>query len=199
MFFIYLTHWQLIVLWLHLVFSFSITIAYRNANVANTNMPWFAKMSWCLQNICIGVVPSVVVDYWALVYDGHLSSIDVHQHGVTLILLILDLSISYTPSYIKHVYQPWIFATIYVIFNYIYVELGGVNEDGENWIYSALDWKNDFQSALIVSIGATFFLAPLLYFCVAFLNGRYDQFCHVKEEEFKKAAEPVELTSVAVL
>jgi len=183
MWFIYLTHWQVLVLMVYLISSFCITVAYRGILEARSALPWWGKMTWCLQNICVGVVPCVVIDYWTLVYDGgSIEFGEVLQHGFTLIVLLIDLSVSLTPTYIKHVYQPLLFAISYLIFNCIYVMAGGVNEDGDNWIYSVMDWTNDFKSAFVISFACSMFLAPVVYTIVAIVNEGWDN-CLFHEEE----------------
>jgi len=169
-YFIYLTHWQVMIIYAHLLMSFGMTMYYSHVDHCNKPLTTGAKVAWFLQNICVGLVPIVVIQYWALVYEPPLHAVSVHTHGVTWILLTFDMSITYTPTYFKHIWQCAIVAFVYVTFNMIYVLSGGVNEDGNNYIYSVLSWSDNFGSAFGISFGVIFICTPVIYFLVALFN-----------------------------
>jgi len=168
--FIYLTHWQVLIIYAHLLMSFGMTMYYSHVDHCNEPLTRGAKLSWFLQNICVGLVPIVCIQYWALVYSPPLRAVSVHTHGVTWILLTFDLSISYTPTYFKHIWQCAIIAFVYIAFNMIYVLSGGENELGDNYVYSVLSWSDDFGSAFGISFGVIFICCPIIYFLVALFN-----------------------------
>lgn len=175
---IYLTHWQVVLLFLHLSLSLLMTVIYRNTTSADRSLPWWGKLAWILQNLAVGIVPAVVANFWTLVWDGSTPTLaTILQHAVTLVLLVIDLSVSLTPTYVKHFYQPGIFAAIYMIFNFVYVEAGGVNEDDEPYVYAILSWTTDFKTAFLVSFFSCFLLGPLIYATVALLNTEWDVSC----------------------
>jgi len=169
-YFIYLTHWQVMIIYWHLLMSFGMTMYYSHIDHCNKPLTPAAKISWFLQNICVGLVPIVCVQYWALVYSPPLHAVSVHTHGVTWILLTFDLSITYTPTYFKHIWQCAIIAFVYITFNMIYVLSGGVNEYGNNYVYSVLSWNTNFGSAFGISFGVIFICTPIIYFLVALFN-----------------------------
>jgi len=173
--FIYLTHWQVLAIHWHLIMSFGMTMYYSHIDHCNKPLTVAAKLAWTLQNICVGLVPIVVIQYWLLVYTPPLHAVDVHTHGVTWILLAADLSISYTPTYFKHIWQCAIFAFTYITFNMVYVLCGGVGPTGKNYIYSVLSWNDDFGSAFAISFGVIFICTPVVYFLVALFNLWGDQ------------------------
>jgi len=181
---IYLTHWQVVLLFLHLSLSLSMTVIYRNTTSADRALPWWGKLAWVLQNIAVGIVPSVVANFWTLVWDGSTPTLaTILQHLITLVLLVMDMSVSLTPTYMKHFYQPGIFAAIYMLFNLLYIEAGGVNEEGEHFIYSILSWTTDFEKALLTSFFSCFLLGPIIYVTVALFNTEWDVWCFQQVED----------------
>jgi hypothetical protein len=42
----------------------------------------------------------------------------------------------------------------YLLFSVIYTIAGGINHDGDNYIYSVIAWNTDYAKAIGVSIGA---------------------------------------------
>jgi len=167
---IYLTHWQVFLVYWHLWMSFGMTCFYSHVYSIGKPLTIAAKMAWSLQNICVPIVPIVVIQYWALVYEPPLHALSVHTHGVTLILLMLDLTLTYTPTYLKHAWQGATVGFIYCLFNMIYVLGGGVNEVGDHYIYSALDWKDNFGTAFATAFGVIFICTPVIYVLVTIFN-----------------------------
>ena len=85
---------------------------------------------------------------------GPVTLINIHVHGINSVYALIDIFISATPVRLFHVYQPFIYGVVYVIFNFLYYYCGGTDSAGNPYIYRALDWRHPY-SALLVGAGGT--------------------------------------------
>lgn len=85
---------------------------------------------WLWLFVSLPLVPASVMVmclYWLLVYDGTTNAADVHAHAVNAIIMLTDLTLSRWPLYLRHMYMPLAYITVYSLFNALYVNLGGTD------------------------------------------------------------------------
>ena len=54
--------------------------------------------------------------------------------------MLIDVFFSSTPYRIAHFHHSMAYALLFLIFSWVYYQLGGVNGDGNRYIYPQLDW-----------------------------------------------------------
>jgi len=108
------------------------------------------KVMWVLRNIIPSCTVASIVLYWFFIHDYSkefqvdLSGYVVLDfHGINLLLILIDLSISRIPVRLLHFFHPLIFSIVYIVFNYAFETLTGEN------VYASIDW----QLAPLPSIG----------------------------------------------
>lgn len=185
--FIWMTNWALMIEYAWFVFA--MVSAFSASNFLRTGdfcglgeegkgLPWYVRVAWVCQNISAAAAPIVVVLYWGLLFPTYENGWDdlsnpflsVNSHGVTCVWMLADVLIANTPLYLKHFYQPAIFALSWTLFGLVYVYLGGTDPDGNAYIYSVLDWKNDFVGSLQLVVPLILVGVPVVYAAVYLLN-----------------------------
>lgn len=127
--------------------------------------PWFASATWLMGSLAPTIGVMVFVLYWVLVYTPRPEGpepLAVMMHGGNVVLLLLDLLLCRQPYYLAHVYVPVIFATLYVLFTYVFYALGGKNEIGLPYIYKAVDWARPEEARSLLGL-IVIFGVPLVY------------------------------------
>lgn len=82
-----------------------------------------------------------------------LEAINFLIHGFNSITTIIDAVVSGRPCRLMHFYQPFVVILAYVAFSVIYWVAGGVNSNGDTYIYPVLDWDNLGLTVPFVTIG----------------------------------------------
>lgn len=77
-------------------------------------------------------------------------------------MILLDMTVSRWPYYLKHVYQSLIYIIVYLIFNASYVMSGETNPHGQHYIYAVLDYTNYPTTAAIISVIVTLIVFPIV-------------------------------------
>lgn len=80
-------------------------------------------------------------------------------HACNAIVLFIDIFIHAHPPKIGHVVYPLTFGMIYTIFSIAYTVLGGTDRDGNNYIYSVLNWINHPLDSAIFAFLVILFLS----------------------------------------
>ena len=65
--------------------------------------------------------------HWLLDFEGQTNLIDVHEHAVNAFIMLLDLSLTRWPFFLRHIYMPFSYIVTYCVFNALYVGLGGTD------------------------------------------------------------------------
>lgn len=131
------------------------TSFYRGKNKVE-KMDSSMKFYWFMYNNVSSFACFITAFYWALVYDGKPISLyknftNVLSHVTNSIGPLIDLMIVKHPPRIMQCIYPIMCGSFYIIFTYAYQMFGGMNEKGENFIYSALDWNKNLKKSLILS------------------------------------------------
>ena len=94
----------------------------------------------------------------------------IHLHGVNVILVLLDLIFSRVPYQFFHLFYPSLFTLAYVIFTLIYWAIGGTNPDGNNYIYSSLDYSRTLTFGFAVALVFAPIVPHIILFLLAWLR-----------------------------
>ena len=117
------------------------------------------KFYWFMYNNVSTFACFITAFYWAFVYDGKpINLAEVLSHVTNSIGPLIDLMIVNHPPHISQCIYPMMCGSFYLIFTYAFQTLGGLNENGENFIYSALDWNKNLKKSLIISANAFLFI-----------------------------------------
>lgn len=91
-----------------------------------------------------------------------LSAMNFLVHGFNTIMTMIDLFVSGRPCRLMHFYHPFVVWLAYIAFSSIYWAAGGVNEDGDSYIYPVLDWDNLSLTVPFVTVGL-FVALPIVH------------------------------------
>lgn len=74
-------------------------------------------------------------------------------HGGNAVIMLIDMFLSRQRLYYYRVIWAVGFMSSYMAFSYVYSMNGGTYEDGHSpYVYSWLDWKNNFDQAIVLSM-----------------------------------------------
>ncbi|XP_067932498.1 uncharacterized protein [Watersipora subatra] len=136
-------------------------------NFQTESVPWFLITQWCLYNIALPAAILVTIVYWGALYpmlqassDFHTNFIDVSLHAVNSAFMITEQYLGALPTRILHVYQPILYAIVYMIFSGIYWHFTGII------LYPyILDWtRPGITTASLFGILLYFIVAQLVFF-----------------------------------
>lgn len=157
--FIYLTHWALILLVVDLAAQALILLLNGTHGMhQTTRITVTFKALWVVGNVSAAMALAVTLGFWIFLYDGSqpLSAVTVHTHGVNAAFVLVDTLVSARPCRLAHAFHAVIAAVVYVAFTCIYWLLGGSGKDGAPYVYPVLNWDNGPKT-----FGAAFCLAIL--------------------------------------
>ena len=99
--------------------------------------------------------------------------LSIHAHGVNAAIVMLDILLCLVPFNALHFFYPCVFSVVFVAFSGIYFALGGTNELGQPFIYSALNYNNS-TSPILAALGFAIIPAAvyLIPFILAFVRDR---------------------------
>lgn len=157
--FIYLTHWGLILILLTTGFGLVVStrVYFQGPLSAEFSLPWYVKMYWLLFNITTPLSFLITIFYWTVLYEAGVEEelnhgLDIAVHGLNSLIMLVALLSSSHPSRLMHVYQPNLFSNIYIIFSLIYYFAGGVDPKGNAYIYPVVDWSRPNTTGLVIII-----------------------------------------------
>ena len=98
--------------------------------------------------------------------------IDVHHHGVGIVLLVIDFFLLASPFRLQHILYTPIGPLVWVMFTLIYFFAGGTNEhhlfeerDGNTYIYREhFDWGMYPRTTVVTSLMLIFAAFPFWHF-----------------------------------
>jgi len=147
---IYLTHWTLLPVCLHLSLGAAGAVTARHSlsrHAAAPQRPWWLRLHFFAQAVALPNSLIVVVLFWALLYPATPSvardPLNYFVHGVNFLCMALDALLSSSPFPAAYLLPAWLcFDVAYVFFTLAYALLGGTNEYGQPWVYSVLFWRS---------------------------------------------------------
>ncbi|CAB4004808.1 Hypothetical predicted protein [Paramuricea clavata] len=118
---------------------------------------------WFLWIIASNAALVVTLNYWALVFEPPTNFMDIAVHALNATVMFVEFFTASTPVRILHVLYVMIFAVVYSLFTVIFWAAGGVNVDGDSYIYKVLDYENsDPAQVSAVLLGIVFVASPIL-------------------------------------
>lgn len=145
---IYSTNWTAMLLWVYLVVACVSLIVSAPPAVAappddgvvragRTLADSLRTVTWALRDTVAPACVMVTLLYWALLFPsfGYTNVVDVHLHLVNALIILADLWLSRQPYWLRHFYWPLLYLCTYIVFAGIYYAAGGVDPDGEDYIY----------------------------------------------------------------
>lgn len=153
---IYLTRWNLFATVVaSLLAAYYSTQHYRGKFKKRMNLGlkiyWFTYNSVPVYAIYISLI------YWLVLYDGREINLNnILTHGTNFIGPLIDLMIVNHPFCISQSVFPMLCAVFYSLFTFVYQQLGGVNFNGDNFVYPILNWNQRPVLAFTVAVTAVF-------------------------------------------
>lgn len=126
---------------------------------------------WFLYVVTTNVAIGVSVTYWFSVYDPKIDNLDPLNYLLHLcnsILMIVDFCVTSIPFRLRNFWWCLTIVLFYVIFSLIYYLAGGLDKNGNHYIYKILDWKKPVQAS-IVCVGEAIFMT-ILYSVICLLQ-----------------------------
>ncbi|CRK87908.1 CLUMA_CG001695, isoform A [Clunio marinus] len=164
--FIYLTNLGLIFCIVATTFAAILaTFYYRNPHRLESQSTSY-KFLWFWSNVAVTSALVITIVYWTLLFDGRTDALDILIHGGNSAAMIIDLLIACHPMYIIHFIWPVGLGILYLIFTVIYYFAGGVDAQGNRYIYDVLDWsRTDALDILIHGGNSAAMIIDLLIAC----------------------------------
>lgn len=133
--------------------------------ITSDGINWYDKIHWLLFTIATGVTLTVVLLYWPLVYtpDSSIDGLNINSHLTNGIMALLDVWISSTPVRILHMIYLQAFGAAYITFSGIYFAANGTNDQGQPFIYSALDYGNSPGLAAGIVVAVVLVMLPIIH------------------------------------
>lgn len=157
---IYLTNWGLLLVAGTMLSALLVSIMAKRRDLSNDTeeLPWYVSMYWLLTNVNVTIALLITILYWALLFSTEIErstaafALDIFTHGLNSFVSLIELFASRTPVKLAHIYQPLALGLWYAAFSAIYYAAGGLNQEGNPFIYDVLDWRDGANAAIIVAI-----------------------------------------------
>ncbi|KAK7490566.1 hypothetical protein BaRGS_00018169 [Batillaria attramentaria] len=162
---IYLTNWTYFLLLLDTIGqAFLVSfIMYRKPEMEVHVTPLYLKMAWLVYETVSTASIMVTLLYFIFLYDGSMTLLSMAKHVFNSVYVLLDLGVTATPVRLMHFIYPAGYAVVYLCFTSFYWGVGGVNMDGEPYIYKVLDWSDPAQASLL-GLSCVFGGVPAVHF-----------------------------------
>eukprot|EP00242_Pyramimonas_sp_CCMP2087_P011774 CAMPEP_0198199704 /NCGR_PEP_ID=MMETSP1445-20131203/2907_1 /TAXON_ID=36898 /ORGANISM="Pyramimonas sp., Strain CCMP2087" /LENGTH=270 /DNA_ID=CAMNT_0043869593 /DNA_START=34 /DNA_END=847 /DNA_ORIENTATION=+ len=158
---IYLTHWTLVVESMYFVSAAYTTWRAFTNKEQKLSADKHMILSWVLHDIAYPSTCLVMVMFWGLVFSPPIRALTTFTHGVNFIMMLVDVILSSQPYYIMHAAYFLIYSAVYIGWTLFFYAVKARNDDGDRYVYSALDYEDDLGGALVSIAIAFFFLIPL--------------------------------------
>jgi hypothetical protein len=160
----FLSNWTNVVQFFFFVHASLVTyyaIQKCNAGVKGpVPCPLWVKVCWQTHSLTCQVSLVVTILYWVLLAKPPILAISIAQHGINVVLQLIDLLV--VGTFIPAIHSVWIFvfAFCYLIFSVIHWGAGATNWNGKNYVYGVLDW-NDPAAAGTLSALVLILIPPI--------------------------------------
>ncbi|XP_036678643.2 protein rolling stone isoform X1 [Drosophila suzukii] len=172
--FIYLTNWAFIMCGITSITGAVLVTIYHCKPETWVPPRCVIKTYWAFYWTTIIMECLIAITYWAAIYpdDRVLTNptrvsdfYNIFIHLLPPIFFTIDHIIVAQPARLLHFVYPMVFGYSYGLFALIYYELGGLNYNGNSFIYTFLDFENPKMVLVTVSMItlATVFLSVLQY------------------------------------
>ena len=129
-------------------------------------VPCHLQALWILYTISSETAIVVTLFYW-ITFNGSVTSwpVNFHEHLFNVVPGLIDIFLTRIPIRLYHTVYLMAFAAIYIVFGGIYIAAGGTNSNGDPYIYSAINYKDN----LVQSIGLNLILVFIVPFVIHLL------------------------------
>ena len=109
-----------------------------------------------LSRTALPMATLVTVNYWLFVYDPSseyefLKNLNrIQLHGINAFLMLMDYLLSAEIMGFRSIIWPILFGTLYTIWSVIFEFTIKVNGAGDSYIYSTMDWSEEWETPLIL-------------------------------------------------
>jgi hypothetical protein len=174
----YLSHWGLLLSVIYLTLSLTMSLAKP------LQQKLVVYTTWQLFSLSVNFEIIITILFWLLDYDPDrhdLNFTTLTTHGVCLVCVMLDGHLlNRTPVRLKHGIVTMAMAAIYVGWTVIhtYVIEDNPTKTDSDLLYDVVDWKDSFESTIILCVIIVFAVAPLLHlmiFSISLFGRRYEQ------------------------
>lgn len=171
---VYLTNWNVVINAVTSLFGAVLVAFYYKRRIRFDDetkvMPMSFKVYWLLSLLSICVSISLSAVYWPLIYDGRDQGVnDALTHAGNAIFWFIDLFVIAHPPRFGHFVYPLGFGIFYAyVFSLPYTLLGGTDRDGNNYIYSVIDFTGKTGRALGFSLAIIVFLTIMHFVLTGF-------------------------------
>lgn len=179
---IYLTNWNVMINAFSSLFGAALIVLYYRGKIKfsdeSNEMPKAFKLYWLVTTLSTVVCVSLSCIYWPLIYNGRDKGLnDSLTHAGNAIVLFVDfIFINAHPPRLGHFVYPLSFGAFYSLFSLAYTLLGGTDRDGNNFIYSVVDWRGNTTGALGFTLATITFLT-IVHFALTLLASLRVRFC----------------------
>ncbi|XP_041373391.1 protein rolling stone-like [Gigantopelta aegis] len=196
--FIWMTYWVYYIFTTNFIVAAANTWTYwlygrRRKKLECLQSAWFSsslKVQWVLHNLSGNGTFIATAMFWTVVYNGEsVSFVTMNVHGISLVLVILDFTITRCPIRIHHFYLAAIFSSTYSLFTVVYWAAGGTNTVNEPFIYNVLDYSENPRMATAYLLSITLIVVPLIH-CLMYAIYRLRIYIHQNCCWPKKETEP---------
>ncbi|XP_076762451.1 protein rolling stone isoform X1 [Xylocopa sonorina] len=163
---IYLTNWDLVLgLCQALLGGFLVSKRWKlqkamNFDPSALTLETIDKLYWFLFVVTTNTAIVVTITYWCAIYNPAIHFMDpqnVMVHMCNSILMVLDFCIAGIPFRLRNFWWCFLIVFSYILFSVVYYLCGGLDKNGEPYIYKILDWKKPIQAS-VVCVGEIVFV-----------------------------------------
>ena len=122
--------------------------------------PWQMRAAWYFQGITLNCFVVSAALYWITSKDGYTTATSLHNNGVLIVLLLIDVYVSKLPVRYLHVLHSSLLFSIYSIGSYSFYKLN--HSDPYHPIYQLLDWRRP-RVACTAAISIALVVIPLIH------------------------------------
>ena len=173
----YFTNWGVTFVCIYFIFNVLNTVCASRTLQPTTNasVGCRIRITWLMYAIGVHSTAGATLFYWVFLFDPSdpdWTFTNMSAHGGLLLLMVIDgMFVNRIPLRWQHWYAVLLVDIAYVGWTLIhaYLDVGNpyledndpaTNDDA---IYDVVEWKDDFQSALIYSCINCFVLSPIIY------------------------------------
>ena len=151
------------------------------AQITTTSSTWYEKIVWVLWILAANAAFVVTPSYWALIFKPPTDFMDIAVHALNSVVVLLELFTDTIPVRVLHILYVMMLAVAYALFTVIYWAAGGLNSNGDPFIYEVLDYENgDVAKATGILLAIVFIVSPIMQMI---LFGLYRLRCFIRSKK----------------
>uniref|UniRef100_A0A8D8QEZ0 Protein rolling stone n=1 Tax=Cacopsylla melanoneura TaxID=428564 RepID=A0A8D8QEZ0_9HEMI len=173
LYFIYLTHWSYILIVLQsLLGSYLITARFLQQDSYDRESIQLSELEWgygVLFTMALAQAPGISLLYWFLEdRPVEITWVSHMEHTFNSVVMLIEFLLNGAPLQASYFYWTFLFNGVYIAFSVVYHWMGGINMNGQAYIYRLLDWHHVNTALIMCCMALSMFL--VLHFTAAFLS-----------------------------